>query len=246
MKIKAHAKVNIFLKIVGHDGFYHLIKSRFMKVANLYDEIEIVEAEKFNIVGDINCALRENSVFKAYVELTQEYPEIKPWFIGKEIRIHKNIPEMAGLGGGSSDAAAFLRLVNKESGLNLSKEELVKIGNKIGSDVAFFIYDYDSANVYGRGDVVEKYDENLLDIEVFTPPIECSTPDVYKTYKERFFNPSNTDFDKKDSAELLTAHTPSELNDLLKPALNLYPDLYKYMDKGFFTGSGSSFFKIKN
>ena len=77
MKIKAHAKVNIFLKIIGHDGFYHLIKSRFMKVKNLYDEIEIVEAEKFNIIGDINCALRDNSVFKAYVELTTKYPEIK-------------------------------------------------------------------------------------------------------------------------------------------------------------------------
>jgi len=245
VKIKAHAKVNIFLKIVGHDGFYHLIKSRFMKVKNLYDEIEIVEAEKFNIVGDINCALRENSVFKAYVELTAQYPDIKPWFIGKEIRIHKNIPEMAGLGGGSSDSAAFLRLVNEQSGLNLPVEKLAEIGNKIGSDVAFFIYDYDSANVYGRGDIVEKYDEELLDIEVFTPPIECSTPDVYRIYKERFFNPKDTDFDKKDSIELLNTHSPAELNDLFQPALSLYPDLYKYTDKGFFTGSGSSFFKIR-
>jgi 4-diphosphocytidyl-2-C-methyl-D-erythritol kinase len=245
MKIKAHAKVNIFLKIIGHDGFYHLIKSRFMKVKNLYDEIEIVEAEKFNIVGDINCALRDNSVFKAYVELTTKYPEIKKWFIGKEIRIHKSIPEMAGLGGGSSDAAAFLRLVNEKSGLNLSKKELAKIGNKIGSDVAFFIYDIDTANVYGRGDIVEKFDENLLDIEVFTPPIECSTPDVYKVYKERFFNPKNTDFDKQNSLVLLQNNTPTELNDLFQPALSLYPDLYKYMDKGFFTGSGSSFFKVK-
>ena len=246
MKIKAYAKVNIFLKIIGHDGFYHLIKSRFMKVKNLYDEIEIVEAEKFNIIGDINCALRDNSVFKAYVELTTKYPEIKKWFIGKEIRIKKNIPEMAGLGGGSSDAAAFLRLVNKESGLNLPTNELVKIGNKIGSDVAFFIYDYDSANVYGRGDIVEEYNENLLDIEVFTPPIECSTPAVYQMYKEKFFNPKDTNFDKIGSRKLLSTHSPSELNDLLKPALSLYPDLHKYTNKGFFTGSGSSFFKVKN
>jgi 4-diphosphocytidyl-2-C-methyl-D-erythritol kinase len=217
-----------------------------MKVKNLYDEIEIVEAEKFNIVGDINCALRDNSVFKAYVELTTKYPEIKKWFIGKEIRIKKNIPEMAGLGGGSSDAAAFLRLVNKESGLNLPTNELVKIGNKIGSDVAFFIYDYDSANVYGRGDIVEEYNENLLDIEVFTPPIECSTPAVYQMYKEKFFNPKDTNFDKIGSRKLLSTHSPSELNDLFNPALSLYPDLYKYTNKGFFTGSGSSFFKVKN
>ncbi|WP_456479475.1 4-(cytidine 5'-diphospho)-2-C-methyl-D-erythritol kinase [Nautilia sp.] len=244
MKIKAYAKVNIFLKIVDHDGFYHLIKSRFVKVKNLYDVIEITEGEKFNIIGDINCALRDNSVFRAYIELTRAYPDVKKWFIGKEIKIHKNIPEMAGLGGGSSDAAAFLKLVNEMGGFGLSKKQLAEIGKKIGSDVPFFIYDYDSANVYGRGDIVEKYDEKTPDIEVFTPPIECSTPDVYKTYKERFFNPKDTDFDKKTSLELLKSHTPSELNDLLRPALSICPDLYKYTDMGFFTGSGSSFFKV--
>ena len=245
MKIKAHAKVNIFLKIVGHDGIYHLIKSRFMKVKNLYDEIEIKEAEKFNIVGDINCVLRDNSVFKAYVELTNRYPDIKKWFIGKEIRIHKNIPEMAGLGGGSSDAAAFLRLVNEKSGLNLSTQELIEVGKKVGSDVAFFITDADVADVYSRGDVVVPRDEKALELEILTPPIECSTPEVYGAYKQNFFNPQDTDFDKKDTLELLNNYKPSELNDLLKPALMLYPDLYKYQDFGFFSGSGSSFFRVK-
>ena len=243
MKIKAHAKVNIFLKIVGHDGYYHLINSRFMRVKNLYDEIEIVEADKFNIIGDINCVLRENSVFKAYVALTQEYPEVKKWFIGKEIRIHKNIPEMAGLGGGSSDAAAFLRLVNRESGLNLDLDKLIEVGKKVGSDVAFFLADVDVADVYGRGDIVNPRDEEALDLEIFTPPIECSTPEVYRMYKERFFNPMPTDLDKKDTKEILTNYSPIELNDLLQPALMLYPELNRYLDKGFFSGSGSSFFK---
>ncbi len=246
MKIKAYAKVNIFLKITGHDGMYHMIKSRFMKVKNLYDEIEIKEGEKFNITGDINCALRDNTVFKAYLELTRAYPDIKKWFIGKEITIKKNIPEMAGLGGGSSDAAAFLRLVNEKSPLNLSEKELMEIGNKIGSDVAFFITDADVADVYGRGDIVKKRDEKALDIEVFTPPIECSTPDVYRTYKEQFFNPSDTDFDKKDTKELLKNHKPAELNDLLMPALSLYPELNRYKDFGYFSGSGSSFFRVKS
>ena len=243
MKIKAPAKVNIFLKITGHDGYYHLLNSRFMKVNNLYDEIEIVDAEKFDIKGDINCALRDNTVFKAYVELTQEYPEIKKWFIGKEIRITKNIPEMAGLGGGSSDAAAFLRLVNEKSSLNLSTEELIKIGKKIGSDVAFFLYDCDVADVYGKGDIVKPRDEKALDLEIFTPPIECSTPDVYKMYKERFFNPAPTDLDQKETIEILQNFSPTELNDLLKPALMLYPELNRYLHYGFFSGSGSSFFK---
>jgi len=245
MKIKAYAKVNIFLKIVGYDGFYHLIKSRFMKVKNLYDEIEIVEGKKFNIIGDINCVLRDNSIFKAYLTLTQSYPDIKKWFINKEIRIKKNIPEMAGLGGGSSDAGAFLRLVNEKSGLNLSTKELIEIGKKIGSDVAFFITDADVADVYGRGEIVEVRDEKALDLEIFTPPIECSTPKVYNQYKTQFFNPKDTDFDKKETLELLNNYQPNELNDLLMPALTLYPELNRYKDFGFFSGSGSSFFKLK-
>jgi len=244
MKIKAYAKVNIFLKIVGHDGYYHLIKSRFMKVKNLYDEIEIKEAEKFDIKGNINCVLRDNSVFKAYVELTRAYPEIKKWFIGKEIIIHKNIPEMAGLGGGSSDAAAFLRLVNEKSKLHLSTEKLTEIGKKIGSDVAFFITDADVADVYGRGEIVEPRDEKALDIEVFTPKIECSTPLVYKTYKEKFFNPTDTILDKLQTMEIIKNYTPMQLNDLFLPALYLYPELNRYKDFGFFSGSGSSFFRL--
>ena len=244
MKIKTYAKVNIFLKIVGHDGYYHLIKSRFMKVKNLYDIIEIKEAEKFDIKGDINCVLRDNSVFKTYVELTKVYPELKKWFIGKEIIIHKNIPEMAGLGGGSSDAAAFLRLVNEKSGLNLNTKELIEIGKKIGSDVAFFITDADVADVYGRGEIVEIRDEHSLNLDIFTPPVECSTPLVYKTYKENFFNPKNTDLEKKETMEILNNYTPSELNDLFIPALRVYPELNKYKNFGFFSGSGSSFFRL--
>ena len=246
MKIKAEAKVNIFLKIVGHDGYYHLINSRFMKIKNLYDEIEIVDAEKFDIKGDINCALRDNTVFKAYVELITQYPDIRKWFIGKEIRIKKNIPEMAGLGGGSSDAAAFLRLVNEKSGLNLSIDKLLEIGKKVGSDVAFFLYDVDVANVYGRGDIVEPTNEKAIDLEIFTPSVECSTPDVYRVYKEQFFNPSSTDLDKKETKEILENYSPMELNDLLKPALMLYPELNRYLNCGFFSGSGSSFFKPKS
>ena len=242
MREKAYAKVNIFLKIVGHDGNYHLINSRFMKVKNLYDEIEIKEGEKFNIIGDINCALRDNSVFKAYLELTAAYPEVKEWFIGKEIHIKKNIPEMAGLGGGSSDAAAFLRLVNRET-LNLEAKELAEIGKKVGSDVPFFIYDYESANVSGRGEIVEKFDEEALNLEVFTPPIECSTPDVYQMYRQNFFNPSRVEWQNEKSETILENHNPTELNDLLMPALMLYPELNRYKDFGYFSGSGSSFFK---
>jgi len=244
MKAKSYAKVNLFLKIEGYKDGYHQINSRFLKVKNLYDEIEIKEAEKFNIIGDFDCVLRDNTIFRAYLKLITEYPDIRDYFIGKEIRVTKNIPSSAGLGGGSSNAATFLKMVNSDSGLNLSLDELAKIGADIGSDVPFFIYDFDVANVYGRGEIIEEFKEEGLDVEVYTPPIECSTPDVYRMYRERYFNPTKSDFDKIPTLELLNNYKAEELNDLLRPALALYPELFKYKD-GFFSGSGSSFFKLK-
>jgi len=244
MKAKSYAKINLFLKIEGYKNGYHQLNSRFMKVKDLYDKIEFKEGV-FNIIGDFNCAVRDNTIFRAYLKLITLYPDIRDYFINKQIVVTKNIPEMAGLGGGSSNAATFLRMVNEDSGLNLSLDKLAEIGAEIGSDVPFFIYDYDVANVYGRGEIVEKFDEEVIDVEIGVPPIECSTPDVFKMYREKYFNPQKTDFDKIPTKELLSTKTAEELNDLLRPALALYQDLFKYKDFGFFSGSGSAFFKPK-
>jgi len=245
MKAKSYAKINLFLKIEGYKDGFHQLNSRFMKVKNLYDEIEFKKGT-FNIIGDFDCAVRDNTIFKAYHKLITLYPEIRNYFIDKQIIVSKNIPSMAGLGGGSSNAATFLKMVNEDSGLNLSVEELAKIGAEIGSDVPFFIYDFDIANVYGRGEIVEKYDEEPIDVEIEVPPVECSTPAVFKMYREKYFNPQKSNFDEISTKELLETKTPEELNDLLRPALALYPELHKYKEFGFFSGSGSSFFKPKN
>jgi len=238
---KSYPKINIFLKIEGFKDGYHQLNSRFMRIKNIYDEIEIKEG-KFNIIGDFDCAVRDNTIFKAYHKLITYYPEIREYFIDKQIIVKKNIPSMAGLGGGSSNAATFLKMVNKDSGLNLSTEKLAEIGAEIGSDVPFFIYDVDVANVYGRGEIIKPYNEKPIEVEITVPPIECSTPAVFKMYKEHFFNPQKSDFDKIPSLELLEKYSAEELNDLLKPALLLCNTLFKY-EEGFFSGSGSSFFK---
>jgi 4-diphosphocytidyl-2-C-methyl-D-erythritol kinase len=245
LKAKSYAKINLFLKIEGYKDGYHQLNSRFMKVKDVYDEIEIKEAEKFNIIGNFDCVLRDNTIFKAYLKLITTFPDIRDYFIGKEIRVKKNIPTMSGLGGGSSNAATFLNMVNEDSRLNLSKDELAKIGAEIGSDVPFFIYDFDVANVYGRGEIVTPYDEKAIDVEIAVPPVECSTFEVFKMYKEKYFNPQKSDFDKIPTQELLENNNPEELNDLLRPALARYSELFKYKDYGFFSGSGSSFFKVK-
>jgi 4-diphosphocytidyl-2-C-methyl-D-erythritol kinase len=241
----AYPKVNIFLKITGFDGKYHLLESRFMVVkGEMLDIIEIREGEKFNIFADeVNCVLRENSVFLAYWHLITDYPQFREWFIGKEIHLKKGIPEMAGLGGGSSDAGAFLRLVNRLGNFGLTPSQLMEIGAKVGSDVPFFVANYPVANVTGRGEIVEPFEEEPLELEILVPPVESSTPAVFREYKTRFFNPAPSNFLDIPSWELLQSYSPSQLNDLLLPALSLYPQLQKYLGFGYMSGSGSAFFR---
>ncbi len=80
-------------------------------------------------------------------------------------------------------------MVNEICNLKLSKDELAEIGAEVGSDVPFFIYEFDSANVSGFGEVVEPFNEELLNLEIFTPKnIECDTGRVYKKYRELNLN----------------------------------------------------------
>ena len=170
MTKKSYSKVNIFLKIVGLRDNYHLIASRFVRVKNLFDTISFIkkDVDNFSIEGNFSCILEKNTVYKAYKEL-EKFDEVKEFFKKNIVKIDKNIPEFAGLGGGSSNCATFLNMVNQACNLNLSKEELAKIGSNIGADVPFFVYEFDSANVSGIGEIVEEFNEESLNIEVITP-----------------------------------------------------------------------------
>jgi 4-diphosphocytidyl-2-C-methyl-D-erythritol kinase len=251
---RAYAKVNIFLKITGSRGNYHEILSRFMRVDTLYDELSFVpkESESFEIYGDFSCQVEQNTIFKAYIAL-REYTNsesLEQLMHRYGVDVKKSIPAFAGLGGGSSDAATYLKMCNEVLHLGLSLPQLAEVGLKVGADVPFFIYGYGSANVSGIGEVVEEFEEELLDIKTYTPEIEISTPKVYKTYRESFFNPIDEEEAKllreKFSKEILESLNPSEANDLFEPALALYSELKNHYQYGYhFSGSGSSFFKVK-
>ena len=250
MTKKSYAKVNIFLKIVGLRENYHLIASRFVRVKNLFDTISFIkkDVDNFSIEGNFSCILEKNTVYKAYKEL-EKFDEVKEFFKKNIVKIDKNIPEFAGLGGGSSNCATFLNMVNQACNLNLSKEELAKIGSNIGADVPFFVYEFDSANVSGIGEIVEEFKEELVDIEVITPKIACDTGKIYKNFREKFYKELNKDEVKElfvtNSKDILKKFSINEANDLYFSALDLNQDLKKFeKDNWFFSGSGSSFFKI--
>ncbi len=257
---KAYAKVNIFLKITGTRGHYHEIVSRFMKVKNLYDELSFVskelldtKANEFKIIGDFSCQTHENTIYKAYFALKDatKSEALEKLMQTYAIKVDKKIPAFAGLGGGSSDAATYLKMCNEVLHLGLSINELAQIGLQVGADVPFFVYGYDSANVSGIGEVVEVFEEKLLDLDVFTPDITISTPKVYKSYRDNFYAPIDgfevQRLKKMSSIDILQEMNIDEANDLFKPALLEYKELKEYYKhEYYFSGSGSSFFRIKD
>ena len=258
MKAKSYAKVNIFLKITGikeyNNTLYHTLNSRFMLVKSLYDIIEFVPqpCDTFTIEG-VNIDTKDNIIYKAYRALNQYTGDldILNFFYNHKVVVKKNIPFSAGLGGGSSNAATFINMVNEVCNLNRTKDELAKIGATVGADVPFFIYGYDSANVSGIGDIIEPFDEEVQNLDIFTPPEECNTALVYKKFDEcclSDINPHNgASLMLNRSIDILNSiKDAKKLNDLYKAALMVCPKLKEYQKKEYYlSGSGSSFFKVK-
>jgi len=259
LQAKSYAKVNVFLKITGikehNNTTYHTLNSRFALVKNLYDVIEFVpcKCDSFTIEGIDGVDIKDNIIYKAYLALNQNLGDldILEFFYNHKVVVKKNIPMGAGLGGGSSNAATFINMVKEACNLKASKQELAQIGATLGADVPFFIYGYNSANVSGFGEIIEEFKEEELDIEVYTPPINCHTGKVYSAYDKDFLKNSDPNRGailmlQKSKDIIKHFNKPEELNDLYLPALNIYPQLKEFAKDGWlFSGSGSSFFKVK-
>lgn len=182
LSLKAPAKINWFLKVIGlrGDGF-HEIQSLIQKVT-LYDILTIRPAKDLVLktsrsVGTIPTT--QNLVYKA-ARLLRERCGVKS---GAHIYLMKHIPVSAGLGGGSSDAAAALIGLNKLWGLNLSHKEIAVYACELGSDVPFFL-DGPLAFIEGRGEKITTIKINRqLDILIVKPPVTVSTAWAFNSYK---------------------------------------------------------------
>ncbi len=177
----AFAKVNLTLDVLGkrEDG-YHDIRS-LMQTISLRDDIEIdigtgkpwtLLCDKEDIPTDeTNLAWRAARLF---LDTVGKDPD------GLEIRITKRIPSEAGLGGGSADAAAVLRALNRHYEYPLSLPALAELGGKIGSDVPFCVL-CGTAVVEGRGEKIRKMPD-LPDciFVICKPEFGVSTPELYR------------------------------------------------------------------
>ncbi len=248
---KSYAKVNIFLKMAGKRDNYHELVSRFVRVKNLYDTVEFEKGkfDTFTLEGDFGCTLEQNTIFKAYRLLSKLFKDVETLFGNYRVLVKKTIPEFAGLGGGSSNCATFIIMVNEICNLGLSKDELSKIGEQIGADVPFFIYEYDSANVTGIGEIVEKFDEESLDIEVITSGIKCDTGNIFREFRKNYYCEISKDeatvLMSMKSIDILNKLNTKEANDLYLPAIACEPKLETTKNNYYFSGSGSSFFCLK-
>ena len=248
-EMKSFAKINVFLKVVGTRGNYHEILSRFVLCEQLFDEIYFERSNSFAIECD-NKEIKDNIIQKAIDELKKAgfSNELDEFFSSHKIIINKQIPIGAGLGGGSSNAATFLLMVNDELNLNIKRENLMQIASKIGADVAFFVSGYKAANVSGIGEIIEEFDDEVPNLNIFTPNVFCSTPMVYQEFRSNFLQYIDVNAAKKmqnlKSKELLEIYKNEELNDLFAPCFKLYPQMNEFRDK-FLSGSGSSVFSVK-
>src|SRR5438067_8558919 len=153
MQILAPAKINLSLRVLNRrsDGFHEI--ETLISPISLYDKIDI---EKQSRWIDFSCDAPtlspgdDNLVVRA-AKLFFEKTKING---GVSIKLQKKIPHGAGLGGGSSDAAATLRALNQLFETKLSPQELANIGSAIGSDVPFFLFE-SAAMCKGRGETVE-------------------------------------------------------------------------------------------
>ena len=254
MTFHAPAKVNVFLKITGIRGGYHTIRSRFLRIPALYDTLAFVEKEQpgggFELRPSIDLP-QHNTLTAAYELLARERPEVEAFFRDHAVVLTKRIPPQGGLGGGSSDAATLLRACNEICDLRMPLVKLATLGAQIGADVPFFVHGYASANVEGIGEKIMPFEEEPPQIRLHMTHIACDTAAVYSAFRAQYADTIDPEAGRswltRTSADILQSVDPMDANDLFAPALELCPQLRHHRsERRFFSGSGGTFFEMKN
>jgi 4-diphosphocytidyl-2-C-methyl-D-erythritol kinase len=248
IKKLAFAKLNLGLQIINKriDG-YHNINTVFLKI-NFFDELEFSLSDSISIDCNVDIPAKENLVYKAAM-LLKEFANCD---LGANIKLKKNIPSGAGLGGGSSDAAVTLINLNELWNLNIDKNDIFELATKLGSDVPFFL-DGTAALASGRGEELTYFPLELHNpIVIVIPDFSVSTPWAYKNFK--LSNKPIADFRKY--SELINTN-PKELreylfNDFEELVFQHYPQSaqikQELLDSGaafaMLSGSGSALFGV--
>lgn len=212
-KTKAYAKINLNLRVLPKrgDGF-HSIESIFQTI-NLYDELVVSVCDKAGC--SIKCENFDLPQKNTLITAFQAFMEISGKVPGIELRLKKGIPSGGGLGGGSSDAAAFIRVLEKISGNKLSVSQLDYIAAKTGSDVFFFMHCDDEgkgcALVSGRGENIKTIvPRDDLFILLLFPNVSSSTKEAYALVDEVLAKRDDLQYPTFSDLEVMYRQSPKE------------------------------------
>lgn len=247
---KSYAKINLFLQILGkrEDGF-HDLNTLFTKI-DLYDTLTIRPSEQFSITCSNNdVPADESNIVWKIKDIVEERYGIQ---CNIQVHIDKLIPMGGGLGGGSSNAATFLKMLNRYFNLGMTMGEKTDILASVGSDTVFFLYDQPMLGT-SRGEILESVPPlPNLNLLIVNPSIFVSTGQIFGDKNLRL-----TAF-----GEVIRMRLPLTLNDLVKvmsndletPVFKKFPLIKEIKEilegkgavKAMMSGSGSTLFGIFN
>lgn len=238
IRVPSPAKLNLFLHITGRrDDGYHELQTIFQLI-DLNDWLEFTQTDdlQISIDGLNSIDLEQNLIYKA----TQILKPYAQKITGLSIRVEKNIPMGAGLGGGSSNAATTLIVVNQLWQCGLSIEQLAELGVKLGADVPIF--------VYGRNAWAEGIGEHLTFIDLEQKKYIVLKPDCFIS-TQLLFSQKTLTRNTKTSTFCAYQLTPFNFGNNFEPlARSLYPEVneaMQYLDQfgiAKLTGTGACVF----
>lgn len=246
-----NAKINLGLNIVEKrpDG-YHNLETIFYPI-NLQDALEVTKLDdekeySLTLSGTpIEGETDDNLVVKAYRLLKADYPDMAP----VNIHMFKHIPTGAGLGGGSSDAAFMIKLLNEKFHLNISVEKMEEYASRLGADCAFFIKNQ-PVFASGIGNIFEPVQLSLKGyyLVLVKPDIFVSTKEAYALVK-----PHKPAVSLKEIVRMpVETWRATMKNDFEESVFARYPEIAAIKEKLYdmgaiyasMSGSGSSVFGI--
>lgn len=250
MSVRARAKLNLALAVTGRraDG-YHDLRSVFARI-DLADDVRVARHTRLEVRNTTDIGPGEDLAARAVRALASATGREAHAFV----RIRKRIPLAAGLGGGSSDAAAVLRALRELWGTDV---DLAAVGANVGSDVPFFARDVSVALVTGRGEAVDPLPapRDPLNLVVVRPTLRLATAAVFAELREEDRG-ALAHVDALANAFARGAVTPDFVrlhaeNDLLAPAERLCPAIASWRAaaaaRGIvlaLTGSGPTLFAV--
>lgn len=250
MRSRAYAKINLSLDIINErlDGYHEL--DSIMVPITLWDVLDIKKAKKTNFTCNMPIPINEtNTVVKAINYMKNTY-SIKDEF---EVLIQKRIPTQAGLGGGSSDGATTIKLLNNMYSLNMNDKEIIEACKAVGSDVLFTYYNR-PARIRGIGEKIDFVNiRNKKQVLIVKPKAGVSTKLAYKELNmNTCVHPDVNELERR-------LNNGEEYNDILgnsleEPSLRLCPIIDEIkkdikdlgLEYPLMSGSGSTVFVLSD